>query len=168
MKKSPEYPIEFFKEKVVMTIDSGTVFVEGIYYFRNITPEKKIAYVFYPFPVDSIYSYPTFIQIDDLPFTKTDTGVNFTLPIEPKSDRMFEVRYRQNLSRSQARYILTTLQKWHKPIEEAVFVVNVPAEWNDLSLSYPADSIRPNQARKNYFITRRNFKARQDLIISWQ
>ncbi len=81
---------------------------------------------------------------------------------------MFEVRYRQNLNQNQARYILTTLRKWNKPIEEAVFIVNVPEDFKDIQLSYPADSVCEVETRRNYFITKRNFGGEKDLIISWE
>lgn len=164
------YPVEFFKEKVIINIDSSSVFVEGLYWFRNLSKDSLSLPTFFPFPVDSTHLYPDFIYLFQnraLPFLKSDTGIYFKIMMEPKSEVLFKVYYHQKIKEPSAQYIITTLKKWKKPIQKADFIITLPKDFPSINLSYPPDSIRERNNKKYYFITKKNFMPEKDILIHW-
>lgn len=166
-KEKKSSPIEFSKEKVKITLDTQGVFVEGIYWFKNPSSRPVKFQVYYPFPVDSSHLYPDFIQVGDFPFVKSDSGVYFTMELEPNQEVPFEVRYRQKIKESSVRYILTTLQKWGKPIKRADFIVILPKDFKKVKFSYSPDSMSEEGKKRYYFITKQDFMADRDLWVRW-
>jgi hypothetical protein len=123
--------------------------------------------MYYPFPVDSLHPYPEFIWVDGLPFIKADSGIYFRFEIGAAAACSLEVAYRQRILGRSARYILTTLQEWDRPIEEAVFKISLPRDLPGVELSYPADSLSLADGSAVYLLTFRDFMPEKDLLITW-
>ena len=77
------------------------------------------------------------------------------------------VRYEQMLLKPNVKYILTTTRAWKRPLERARFTVIVPATFEEVSLSYPPDSVCLRGNRAFYYLYKSNFSPETDLEISW-
>ncbi|KPA13077.1 membrane protein, partial [Candidatus Magnetomorum sp. HK-1] len=49
-------PVQFYGEKVNITLNYKEITVDGLYYFRNLNKACQIM-ILYPFPIDLSYSY---------------------------------------------------------------------------------------------------------------
>jgi hypothetical protein len=153
-----------------MSVDSGKVSISANYYFKNYSNEAKSALIFYPFPIDEFHSYPDSIDVVGLKYTKTDSGINFVIHFKPIVIETLRVFYRQRLNDNQARYILTTTQNWQRPLKEARFVIDFSenlAEPKFLYFSYKADSLIKRDNRIFYYLYKKNFMPKTDLIAVW-
>jgi hypothetical protein len=151
-----------------MSIDSGRVAVSGTYYFKNLTNQTKTAKIFYPFPIDEYHYYPDLILVSGFDYTKTDSGISFIMKFKPLSLESLAVFYEQRLTNTQARYILTTTQRWQNPLVKARFIINVPENFTAIQLAYPPDSSIKKDNRIYYYIMKKNFMPKKDLIVTWQ
>jgi len=161
-------PIRFLNEEIKMSIDSGRVAVTGTYYFKNITNQNKTAKIFYPFPIDDFHYYPDFILVSGFDYTENDSGISFIMKFKPMAMESLAIFYEQRLNNNQARYILKTTQQWQNPLQEARFIINLPENFTAIHLSYPSDSTINKDNRIYYYINKKNFMPKEDLIVTWQ
>lgn len=161
-------PIKFISEEIYMTIDSGKVSISATYYFRNTSNESKSALIFYPFPTDEYHYYSDSISVFGLDYTKNDSGLNFIMKFKPNAVDTLKVFYTQKLKANQARYILTTTKHWREPIREARFIIDLPESFSGIYFSYKPDSLIRTTNRVFYYLSKKNFMPKKDLIIIWQ
>lgn len=125
--------IDFFKEELTFTIDTGLFVVDGLYYFRNNTGAEVKQMLFYPFPDVEEFGEIAFIKITKTGdtvsqlATQTTKGALFKVQINAHGETPFHISYGQKLKANQAKYIITTTQKWGKPFEEASYRLEVPS-----------------------------------------
>lgn len=164
--QKPKLPVQFEKEEILVTLDSTEIKVEGKYYFKNRTDVQKLMKLFYPFPVDEKHYYPYYIEVKGLTFENKKDGITFDVRIKPFEEKEAVIIYLQKISARDAKYILTTTKEWNEPLEEAKFIVNVPASFNS-TLSYKPDSITKKEGRIFYYMTKHNFLPDSDLVVRW-
>ncbi|MEO0205433.1 MAG: hypothetical protein ABIL22_02015 [candidate division WOR-3 bacterium] len=157
--------IDFYAENITIEIDKSRARVSGTYFFENLTPYPKRIKFYYPFPVDSLHSYPDTILLAH-PYEKDSTGIHFAMSIGPKNIDSFKIVYEQKLKRNQFRYITTTTKKWQRPIKEARFTIVSP---QDLSpqINYHIAKEETIANKCYYFIIQKEFYPGEDLIIKW-
>jgi hypothetical protein len=77
------------------------------------------------------------------------------------------VFYRQPLRGRLARYIVTTTQRWGRPIDRAQFSVTVPAALRNVRLSYLPDRTERRDSLVTYSFARKGFMPSEDVIVTW-
>lgn len=182
-------PIQFYKQEMFIKVNTEEVYVEGIYYYRNRTEIAKQMTLFYPFPVDSLHHFPHGIEVEgtdyeivmpeeELPSLLRERiedvldimmpGITYDVVIQPMDTAISIVRYRQKIETNSAKYILITARKWREPIKEARFIISIPEEFREVSISYQPDSIKKKEGRVFWYITEHELFPEKDIDISWK
>jgi hypothetical protein len=161
-------PIHFAREEIELNIRPGLLEVQGLYHFRNSSPEYLTARIFYPFPLDSIHAYPDSILLPGSQFVRSDKGISFALRFRPETEDSFFVYYRQPLRGNTARYIVTTTRQWKQAIDEARFRIIVPRAFQGVKLSYPPDHTVETDTSVTYHFVRCHFYPSKDVIVTWR
>jgi hypothetical protein len=165
--------IRFVRERIRVGIRPAGIGVEGVYVFRNELPEPVTVPLFYPFPVDSIHPWPTWIVVcsqegDDLPFSRPRSdGILFRVTLPADGIAAVRVAYEQPSLDHAGCYILTTTSAWERPLEVAEFEVIVPGEINLEAMAYDADELTREQDAEVHRFTRHRFMPTRDLCVRW-
>jgi hypothetical protein len=167
-KPGPTGPVHFAREEIAMNVRPGVLEVRGMYHFTCSAREPLAASMFYPFPLDSTHLYPDSIDIRQHGFQKQDSGVSFRMRFRPNAEDSFFAYYRQPLRVNSATYIVTTTRKWRRPIDVARFRVTVPVSFEDVKLTFKADSVVKSDSTITYYFTRSRFFPDKDVTISWR
>jgi len=165
-------PIRFSEENIEILINDEYAIVNGKYTFRNKSNEEVNRTLFYPFPINQFLTYPDRIEVFDqdnkiIPFSKSSSGMYFSLIVPPKEESIIKVTYSQKLLSNEMKYILTTTQNWKSPLQKAEYKISLPLEFELKGLSLKADSIYSNSTYNIYYINKENFMPDKDLIIKW-
>jgi len=163
-RRKPE--IDFCKENIIIEIENDHAKVTGNYYFENTTSIRKQVKFYYPFPVDSNHSYPDIILID-YPFEKDSSGIYFTMSIDKYKTDSFKIIYDQRLKKNRFCYITTTTRRWKRPIKEANFVIIMPDSLV-IKTNYKMTDKKKMGNKYRYYIKRRIFYPKNDLIVEWR
>jgi hypothetical protein len=167
-KAAPELPVHFAREEVSMDVRPGTLEVRGVYHFQCSAEQPLVASIFYPFPLDSTHLYPDSIEIRQHRFQRQDSGVSFRMRFAPNVEDSFFAYYRQPLRTNSATYIVTTTQKWKRPLDLARFRVTVPAGFRDVALTFKPDSVVTGDSTVSYFFARKEFFPDRDVTVTWE
>ncbi len=163
----------FLNEKIEITIGDQSCKIKGLYYFRNIKTSILKRTLYYPFVIDSCLVYPDTIKVlnhqnnENTSFVNTKSGIHFPIEIPPGKTVLYEVYYTQKILANKMEYILTTTQKWGKPLEKAEFIVNLPSKFELKFLSYEYDEKKEINNYYIYEIYKNNFMPKKNLIVEW-
>ncbi|MGQ9816664.1 MAG: hypothetical protein ACUVQ3_01750 [bacterium] len=157
--------IDFYAEKIFIELESMEVRVTGEYFFENFMQATKIVKFFYPFPVDSVHSYPSIILLD-LSYEKDTNGIIFEMRMKPGKDNSFRITYQQKLRKRQFRYITTTTRNWKRPIKNAEFII-VANKSAKLKTNYQINKMEFYRDKQYCRIIKKEFFPGEDLIIEW-
>jgi hypothetical protein len=160
-------PVHFAREEVVLNVRPGVLEVMGDYHFQCAGPSPLTARILYPFPLDSLHAWPDSIALPGHAYTAGDSGILFNLRFQPGKEDSFHVFYRQPLRGRLARYIVTTTQRWGRPIDRAQFSVTVPAALRNVRLSYLPDRTERRDSLVTYSFARKGFMPSEDVIVTW-
>ena len=166
---SAETPIRFFKEEIIIELSENSIYVRGLYFFDNRSNFEIDATIVYPFPVDTNHLYPNKIEVFDpkhpIDFVKRNEGIEWTLHFEPIAVETVVVEYKQIIKEESATYILEKL--WKEKIDKAMFTIETPLDFKELNLSIKPDSVKIEENKQVYYITKRYFLPKGDLKITW-
>ena len=172
-------PMEFYKEKITMIINDGEFTILGSYYFRNNTDSDRPMPIVFPFHIDDSTHYPYEIMV----FTNEVGGLIKTLDFEENRERgsirvpipmkahettIWNIQYKQKIDKPQATYILKSTQAWGKPLEDALYKIDIP---NDIDIDYiwaDVDSVTNNENREILWIHKTEYMPFSDMIIKWK
>jgi hypothetical protein len=109
-------PLQFSKETIEVTIYDVYAIVNGVYTFNNKSKNVLNRTLFYPFPLNHSFSYPDSIFVSDLnnkniPFTKSSSGIYFSIKVFPDSESTIKVYYLQRIFSDEIKYILISTQQ---------------------------------------------------------
>lgn len=168
-------PVTFDQERVTISIEQNRVNVLGLYYLENRSNDPAGQIIHYPFASEAGQQFPHAISVIDLdtqlplPYNRTANAVVFPVTIAGAKKFAFQVEFTQTVSRPEFTYILTTTRSWHRPLEQAEFIITLAPELQLTSVNLPYDY---NQTltgdRQRYFITRKNFMPDENLVITWE
>lgn len=165
-----EMPIKFFKGEINIKLEKNYVHVQGLYFFENKSNFEIDVIMVYQFPINSNHLYPEKINVLDpinhIDLTKKKNGIEWVLHFEPNSVETVFIEYKQKINNKSAVYILDKL--WKEKINKLQFIIEAPLEFKELSISMEPDSVRTEEDKQFYYITRRYFLPEEDLKISWQ
>lgn len=168
--------VTFNRERITIHIEAQQVRVQGQYYLENHSTTTSTQTLHYPFALQEAgLRFPHTISVMELntqtqlPFNRTSNAIVFPVTIAPMREFGFQVDFAQNISRPSFTYILTTTQSWHRPLEQAEFVIVLAPglELGHLNLPYDYEQIQPD-GRHRYLITRVNFMPDENLVITWE
>jgi hypothetical protein len=165
-------PLQFSEETIEIKIFEGFAIVSGDYTFVNKSSNKIVRSLYYPFPVSQSFPYPDSIFVNDLnnkplSFSKSSSGVYFSIKVLPDSETTIKVTYKQKLTSREMKYILTSTKNWAHPLQKADYIVFLPKQFNLTSLSPEPFKKDSDSANNIYRITKKNFMPDTDLIIKW-
>lgn len=163
-----QLPVKFYREDVSVWVEDGEVTVEGIYYFKNRTDYRRKFRLLFPFPVDSLHMYPYEIEVANSDFKKSKKGITFDIILDAEGSVSSKITYKQKIFTKSARYILSTARVWLEPIERAGFVVSLPEEFENYSISYKPDSTIHKNDRIFYYFEKEKFIPDKDIVITWE
>lgn len=124
--------VSFYAEDLNFSLNASTFEVDGLYYFRNHTEKEVKQMLFYPFPDIEKYGEITFIRIHiqgdttSMLSTKSSKGSLFKLKVPPNGEAVYCISYGQKMKSKEAKYIITTTQKWNEPFEFAKYTLTFP------------------------------------------
>jgi hypothetical protein len=162
-------PIHFTNETIEIKIYDGYAIINGSYIFVG---NNKVTTLFYPFPVNQYYAYPDSIFVTDLNnkeirYTKSSSGIYFSISTLPDSETVIKVSYKQRLTSDEMKYILITTQQWKHPLRKAEYIISLPAEFELQNISIAPDRSDSDSTHNIYYITKENFMPDTDLIVTW-
>lgn len=172
-----KYPFDFFKEKIMLSVDRNEIHIKGIYYIRNNSSKEEELMIFYPFPIDSFHDYPHRISIHYInadkdkaeeKYIKERDGIIWPLRIDSGKTKCILIEYSQKIRAKEATYITTTTQGWGKAIEDARFIVSVPADFKEVKISYQPDRAESKDNKIYYYMNEESFLPEEDLIVKWK
>jgi len=163
--------ILFQKERIIVSVMTDRVLIRGEYTFVNLSSVSRSIRLFYPFPVDSLHSFPVNISVTSgdkrIPFKTAEKGIYFTIKLLAESTANMNVSYEQPCLVSNACYILKSTAYWQTPLEEADFEIRIPPGIELKNMSYAADKVVKNQDTLVCTFTRKNFMPVKDLCFEW-
>ena len=141
--------LRFYQENLKFNITETDFTVDGLYYFRNSTPDTIKQYMSYPFPQISGLGEVKSVEGTSLyPEMKAPLIVNvnqeaarFRLMVYPFDTAVVRITYVQLITDHKVEYILTSTKTWKEPLEKADFTLELPIDLKIDSLSYDGDSI---------------------------
>jgi len=165
--------LSFFYERIEMTVSDSNFTITGKYLFENKNKREFRTSLYYPFVVSDSFSYPDSILVlssSNIPsaYSKTKEGIIFPIKIHAEDTSGFTAFYRQKIFRNKAEYILTTTQNWKGPLKEAEYIINLPLNYNLNSISLKPDRINTGLQFKTYYINKKNFMPKNNLIVEWE
>jgi hypothetical protein len=170
----PAAEIHFCNETIAVSIlPPDTVAVYGEYFFTNPDSTQASTSLYYPFPVDSISTYPFSISVADkksstvMYYEESPQGVLFNFPVQGGDTSIISVSYKQKVKRQTGRYILTTTANWGEPLGNSRYSVRIPSAYTLSYLSYERDSVIRKKNHLVYCFFKTNFMPDRDLIFTW-
>ena len=175
----PAKPIvEFFKEKITLSVTDSLARVECIFYFRNNTKKDFNLPIIFPFYVDSLSLYPDFIEAYIIDKDKKQVlyytsrlkinGISLHIPLKAGRVTIWYLDYEQKIKAKHATYIITTTAAWNKPLEEATYYFVVPESYTDAATWPEADTVYPDDSLRIYKCYKKDFMPEQDMEIFWK
>lgn len=172
-------PLEFFKEKITMTVDKGEFSISGTYYFRNNTDSDRPMPVVFPFYIDKFTHYPDKIRVFISRNGEPDSLINFEentdrgsirmrIPMKAHETTAWHIQYAQKIDRPQATYILKSTQAWGRPLEEALYRIDIP---DNIDIDYiwaDVDSVSEQDHREILWIHKTEYMPFKDMAIRWK
>lgn len=163
--------LQFFGEKIEITVHDEHAEVRGEYHFKNNSNQTVQRTLFYPFEINEDLPYPDSISVmhDEkaISFNLQNDGIGFSVTIPPENISVYEVFYSQKTPARKMEYILTTTQRWQKPLHFAEYILKMPLnlQLTYLSLTDPEWEIKDNY--KIYRIHKTNYMPTANFRVEW-
>jgi hypothetical protein len=163
----------FVGEDVTITLEPGRARVAGVYRFHNPDDKPHTLGVRYPFVRGRDLGEPANVVILDgageaLPYGWKSGDAAFELTVPPGEDAALTVTFEQEFRGAEYTYILTSTRKWHRPIDEARFTVEAPAQFAPLACPYDWEEVPAAAGLVRYELRREGFYPDVDLRIHWK
>jgi hypothetical protein len=131
--------------------------------------------LYYPFPqseiygrIDSVFAFSCRADSTSVLLSQNEQGAFFEVEIEPDSEAIYQVGYRQKLLANTAEYILISTSTWQQPFAEVNYSLIFPKNLQLLSLSYLPDDLSENEQEYRLHWHKENFLPRRNFIIEFQ
>ncbi len=166
----PPSPIclDFAAERVKLDLEWSSMRVTGTYVFRNDCSSSTQATITYPIASDANHPAPSHIQIDSKPVPVQDGSATFPVSVAPLSVRRVEISYLQQHNTSNATYIVTSANRWPRPIGRAEFEISAPLEMGPIAITFPVHSSQRTQDRLVMRAAFAKFSPTKELVLRWR
>jgi hypothetical protein len=165
--------ISFYAEDLNFYLNQSSFEVDGLYYFRNTGDTEVKQMLFYPFPDIEKFGEITFIKVHavgdttSMLATQSSKGALFRVKIPPHKEVVYRINYGQKIISNQAKYIITSTQRWGKSFELADYSLTFPNHIPVDSFSITPDSIARIEDSLKCFWHRKNFMPEVDFIFEF-
>lgn len=166
--------IQFQGEQIKIKIGDDQVQVTGTYYFYNPSYYPVSRTLYYPFVVDTRLEYPDSIHVSlssvdhSLAYRSESDGIFLSIPFLPEQLITLTVFYSQKTLANQFEYILTTTREWHRPLQFANYIIQIPKDSEVTYLSLDYQEIKYQGNYQIYHIRRSDFMPSENLKIIWK
>ncbi len=167
--------LQFYQEDLDFRIEKNYFYVDGLYYFRNLSNRVIKRRLFYPFPqdnaygkVDSIFVFNIQDSLREVNLRNNLKSSSFTIQIDPDTTTIYRIGYRQELKETKAEYILSTTQTWGIPFTQVSYTLEFPKEFSLDSISYIPDSLREKSDKYIFFWYKENFMPDKNFEINYK
>ncbi len=179
--KEPVTAISFDAEDVSIAIEKGEMKVDASFEYRNTSEKKLQMDLYFPFSQlikDSISELS--IELVDagtkserqLKYKSEGSRIYFDFIIEPKERKLLKIHYRETNPGTHAEYILTTINKWQRPVAKATFTVELPSDFVDPKFSFGeslVEKISPEGSSHTlYRFAMHDLFPKKEFQIDWQ
>jgi hypothetical protein len=177
----PENTLSFLREQLEFRLDladadslawSGSLDVAAFYAFGNPGAQAHSQRIRYPWPRTGEMGPLDWIELRWLPagnepvvLGRDSAFVDFQLELAAGEERTLSVRYRQRIRGGRFTYLLTTARSWERPIQEADFLLRMPATLVADSCSLKADACWSRDSENLCSWQRREFHPEQDFVL---
>jgi hypothetical protein len=150
-----------------------TLEIAGTYWFVNRGKVLAPVTIFYPYPIDSDLTYPSFSSVTrlrDMHTVKFDvmpTGIRWTMTLASMARDSFQVVYRQHVENGHGRYIVTSGMLWRRPLECADFSVKVPPQLTLAFWNFKCDTVEVRKDTLIYRCRYTPFVPNTDMQLKW-
>lgn len=163
--------LQFFGEKIEVTIHEKYAEVNGNYHLRNNSLQPIRRTLFYPFTINQNLPYPDSISVTlnkaSIPFQRKNDGIIFSMEIAPDSIEVYEVYYSQKTPANEMEYILTSTQRWQKPLRFAEYIIKLPQQLLLKYLSLNPSEMAVDGEYEIYRVFRNDYMPKTNLIVEW-
>lgn len=170
---SPSDQVLFASERVELHLDADRMAVDAVYHLRNPSSAAQTVSIEYPVLIGSDQQAPTVVLVDGqaLPVDKQGpvrVAARFPAALEPRGVRSFQIHYEQRVLGRSARYMVTSALRWPAPLERAVFVVDHPARWGHVDVSYRVQSRSTHGDRTRLIVVQQPFLPDREVTVRWK
>ena len=162
------------RQQVLMDVQKDSVRVRVEFYIRNDALEAQKTQFFFMFPLTDGMGFPGTISVTSRQLTQTEfttspnkDGIFIPLDLGPRQKDKFIVEYTQPIAGSKVIFPLTGYLNQTKPIEQALYVINLPGEYTDINLSIRFTNLTWGKGRISYNIEKQDFMPDRDLAVTW-
>jgi hypothetical protein len=169
----PAQSLQFYGEKIEISILGDNALVTGEYYFRNNTSQSIRRTLYYPFVINRDLTWPDSISVyqvsekKSLTFRKSKEGILFTLQVPADSTVIYKVIYRQRTPSRKMEYILTTTRRWNEPLSFAEYLIRLPKSFMLQYLSLKPSEIDDVLDSQIYKIQKNDYSPETNLTVQW-
>lgn len=170
------FPLRFDSEWIRLAILGDTLEVSGTYRFRCNYRSGAMMPLVYPFPMDSLLGGARMVSLRGaidggdlrpLPWDQNgEMGIRFLCPRCDGDTITIEAIYRQALTTSYGRYIVTSTRNWHRPLRHARFDLRLPAGAIPTEFSFPF-APREDASGPLYTFEADSFYPDRDIVFRW-
>ncbi len=170
--KLPSQQVLFASERVALHLEDGELAVDAVYHLHNPSESEQAVSIEYPILTSRTSPAPASITVDGeaLAVDAPPTGpaaARFQRSMPARSLRSFAIRYRQRLLGQSAAYMVTSARRWPQPLERAVFVVDHPAAWRKVRVSYPVRHRETRNGRTTLLMVEQPFLPDREVTVRW-
>ncbi len=168
-RKHPWQELRFDRERIELRLSETELDVVGHYVIANDAQQSRSIGIHYPFPTDAAHPVPDLVELDGRPIEHVNaSGARFGIEVPAKGSTKFTVHYRQRHTEKKATYIVTSAERWGRPIRQAEFVIRYPRTMRNVTVSYAADEVRYVGAEVEVRFARKDFAPQRDVVMRWQ
>jgi hypothetical protein len=169
--------LSFMQEDLNFKLSLHTFTVDGRYWFSNESDENIKQALFYPYPTDDYLGKAEFLKLKLIHPLKgqnvkklsgSDKGFWFEVTLPAKTIMECRIAYKQKLKANKAKYIILTTNSWGRPLEQAIYTLQVPHSLKITSLSLAEPDIRHKLFHDVYRWELKNFHPDTDFIVEFQ
>lgn len=167
--------IDFYKEDITFKITPDKFYVNGLYYFKNKTDKIRKNLIYFPVTPTCVNNVADSIDIFNISklqsieiSKKTSNGFFFILETGAHDSTIYQIQYQQDICGDSALYVLTSTQKWNKPLSSGTYKIMVPDSLKIEYFSYQPDSTYYFTNFNVYYLERKDFIPNRDLVLKFK
>jgi len=167
-------PLQFCSEVIDITVQEDRCIIAGDYFLGSQEGAPARGILYYPFALAEDLPFPDSVAVIDLAtgqpirYAQTRDGIQFPVQVAPPDSAAVRVTYTQRTPERRVRYILTTTQRWGRPLRSADFLIHIPRSLELTHISIAPDSVEHAGAWQIHWIHRSQFMPVCDLEFTWK
>jgi hypothetical protein len=159
----------FVGEYIDFSLSKTAFKVSALYRIANADARAARYSISYPFPdkIGEIFSLTVSVAGSEgsITYEKEERGIVFPLDMKGGETADVLISYRQRAKKDNV-YILTSTQKWGKPLRFAEYTLVADRGVSVTGFSYPPDSSRSDSTSELYYWSKTDFMPDREFVIS--